>query len=165
METDRSIAEREVSARRTEIIDRLAGFAVHDVLLFRSDDHAVHARQEQQWQPVLDRINKRYALDFQPTDGLETPLCNEKQAALLKTVLEGLPLKELTAVYDASMHMRSVLLALALVRGDISAGEAFELSELEELYQMQKWGADEEAENRRRLLQKSLSDIEKYVRP
>ena len=59
--------------------------------------------------------------------------------------------------------MRSVLLALALVKGKISANEAFELSELEELYQARKWGTEPVAEARRNSIKNLLISTEKYL--
>ena len=59
--------------------------------------------------------------------------------------------------------MRSVLLALALVKGKISANEAFELSELEELYQARKWGVEPIAEARRDSIKKILINVEQYL--
>ena len=72
--------------------------------------------------------------------------------------------KELSGFYVAALNMRSVLLALALVKGKISASEAFELSELEELYQARKWGVDQIAETRRDSIKKILISAEQYLR-
>ena len=59
--------------------------------------------------------------------------------------------------------MRSVLLALALVKGKINANKAFELSELEELYQARKWGTEPVAEARRNSIKNLLISTEKYL--
>ena len=59
--------------------------------------------------------------------------------------------------------MRSVLLAVALIKGHINATEAFELSELEELYQARKWGSEPVAEARRNSIKDSLISAEKYL--
>ena len=69
----------------------------------------------------------------------------------------------LTAFYLAALNTRSVLLATALVKGHINADEAFELSELEELYQARKWGKEEVAEARRKSIKDTLNSIEKYL--
>lgn len=164
MQFDWETAEHEVSAHRADTIDRLAGFARHDVLLFWSDENELYAKQLEQWQPILDWIKNQFTLEFQTTNGLETPTQNEALTDLLKTELEHLSNKDLTAIYAAATHMRSVLLALALLKGKISAAEAFELSELEELYQIQKWGMDEEAENRRQMLKHFLLETENFIK-
>ena len=71
--------------------------------------------------------------------------------------------KELSGFYIASLNMRSVLLALALVKGRITAEQAFELAELEELYQANKWGTEPIAEARRNSIKATLKQVEQYL--
>jgi len=42
----------------------------------------------------------------------------------------------------------STVLALAVVAGEISGAQAFELSRIDEIYQAEKWGQDAEAAKR-----------------
>ena len=72
--------------------------------------------------------------------------------------------KELAAFYLAALNMRSVLLAAALVKGRLNARQAFEASCLEELWQAEKWGVEEEAEKRRQSLKQELVEIEDFLK-
>ena len=56
-----------------------------------------------------------------------------------------------------------VLLAAALVKGKINAEEAFRAAFLDELWQAETWGADEEAENRRQTIKNEICEIEKFL--
>lgn len=155
---------KDIEQHRQEIIDRLAGFSLNDVLLFWSADEEVFAEQKSKWLPIISWANQTLNSRLEYTDSLEAPRSNEEALAGLKTYLDGFSDKELSAFYMASLSMRSVLLGLALVKGKISADEAFELSELEELYQTRKWGKEPEAEARRNNLRETLRGIEKYLR-
>ena len=77
--------------------------------------------------------------------------------------METLSDRELTAFYAAALKMRSVLLAAALVKGKINAEEAFRAAFLDELWQAETWGADEEAENRRQTIKNEICEIEKFL--
>ena len=60
--------------------------------------------------------------------------------------------------------MRSVLLAAALVKGRINAKEAFDAAFLEELWQNESWGVDEEAAKRREEMREELQQIEDFLK-
>ena len=72
--------------------------------------------------------------------------------------------KELGAFYVAALNMKSVLLAAALVKGKINANQAFEAAFLEELWQNENWGADEEALKKREELKQELVDVENFLK-
>ena len=71
--------------------------------------------------------------------------------------------KELACYYAATLNMKSVLLALALVKGRIDAKKAGELAYLEELWQNEMWGTDSEAVKRRNERCNELAVIERYL--
>ena len=60
--------------------------------------------------------------------------------------------------------MKSVLLAIALVKKKLNADEAFNAAYLEELWQAESWGVEEEAEKRRSELKKELHEIEDFLK-
>lgn len=155
--------EKDVSAHRADIVERLVQFSLNDVLLFLSPESDLRALQEQKWLPVLRWIKQNLKLDFKTTETLESPTENMASAINLQNFLSSLTNRQLTALYIAAVHMRSVLLAMAMVKGRLSAQEAFELSELEELYQAERWGKDFEAEQRRESLKHTLSEVENYL--
>lgn len=70
----------------------------------------------------------------------------------------------MAAFYLAALDMRSVLLAAALVKGHLNAEEVYEAAFLEELWQAENWGIDEEAEEKRRELKAELEEIEDFLK-
>ena len=161
---DWKIIENDVRKNRNALIERLVNFALNDVLLFWSTDEKVQKEQEKKWAPIIAWANKTINVDFKQTTTLETLKKNIDTSAQLKEYLSSLTDKELSGFYVAALNMRSVLLALALVKGKISAKEAFELSELEELYQANKWGIEPVAEARRNSIKDNLISAENFLR-
>ena len=92
------------------------------------------------------------------------PSQEEKSAERLKMFMESLSNKELAAFYVAALNMKSVLLASALIKGKINAKQAFEAAYLEELWQAENWGVEEEAEKRRQEVRQELKDIEEFLK-
>ena len=82
----------------------------------------------------------------------------------LKNIFVEMSDKELACYYAASLNMKSVLLALALVKGRIDANEAGRLSYLEELWQNEMWGTDDDAEKIRLERCAELKKIESYLK-
>lgn len=161
---DWKVIEQDIQKNREDLIDRLVNFALNDALLFWSTDKKVHQEQKEKWTPIILWANKTVNVDFKATDSLDVIKENIDTADRLKSYLKSLSNKELSGFYVAALNMRSVLLALALVKGKISAEEAFELSELEELYQARKWGSEPVAEARRNSIKNTLISTENYLR-
>ena len=161
---DWSVIEKDVHQNRDALIERLVNFALNDVLLFWSTDKKVHDEQEKKWSPILAWANKMVNGEFQKTSSIETPKKNIDTTLKLKDCLSSFSDKELSGFYVAALNMRSVLLALALVKGKINAKQAFELAELEELYQANKWGTEPIAEARRNSIKDALISAENYLR-
>ena len=164
MDYDWKKIEEDIRQHREELIDRLVIFSLNDVLLFWSSDEKLKQEQEKKWAPIIHWVDETVNARFKTTSGLETPSVNAETALELKKYINGMSDKELAAFYVAALNMRSVLLALALIKGRINAKQAFELSELEELYQIQKWGKVPEAEKRRQNLQKCIAAAEQYLK-
>lgn len=163
MEQNLKQVEEDIKQHRVEIIDRLVNFALNDVLLFWSTDKEVKKEQQEKWLPILKWVDDTLNTRFKQTTSLETDTSSKTAATELKKYLDNLSDKELTSFYVAALNMRSVLLAVAMIKGRINATEAFELSELEELYQARKWGSEPVAEARRNSIKDSLISAEKYL--
>lgn len=156
--------EEDVQQHRSEIIDRLVDFSLNDVLLFWSSEESLQKEQEKKWMPIIQWVDENVNAKFKATTGIDVTPTSTETLQELRNYINQFSDKELTAFYMAALNMRSVLLALALVKGRINATTAFELSELEELYQVRKWGKEPEAEARRKSLKASISDVEKYLK-
>ena len=71
---------------------------------------------------------------------------------------------DLTLVVHFTAVLGSVILALAVMRGGLEAGDAFDLSRLDALYQIERWGEDEEAAKIAMASRLDIIEIAKLIR-
>ena len=153
----------EIQERREDVIDRLLQFAPTDSLLFWGNNAGLAEKQERLWTPILSWANKEFHTRYATTDGLDVPEQEDGSFSQLRSFMENLSDKELAAFYLASVNMKSELLAAALVKGHISAEQAFDAANLEELWQTEHWGKESVSEERRQSLKRELHDIEQFL--
>ena len=156
-------AVKEISQYRDDIEKKLLEFARNDLLFFWGEKRDLYLKQKTEWQPIINWVEESLKVKVKKTDKLDTP-DNEEMQKPLKIAFERMSNKELACYYAAALNMKSVLLALALVKGKINAKEAGKLSYLEELWQNEMWGADEEAVKRRKERCDELAIIESYLK-
>lgn len=164
MKTNLKAAVADVAQNRDVIIDKLVEFSGTDMLMFWGENKDLIERQRKVWQPILDWAQETLEMEFKTTQGIEVPVQDEKTGMRMRQFLESLSNKELLAFFKAALDMRSVLLASALVKGRLSAEQAFEAAFIEELWQSENWGVVEEAQQRRDELRDELEEIEKFLK-
>lgn len=138
-----------VSAAREETAAEVARFAGSDLLCyFAEEPKALVARQQAQWGPLLDWAEDELELLFVRASGViyqAQPPETLHRAEALARELDDFRLAGLA--WGAALF-GSTVLALALLRGRVSGEEAFQLSRLDETFQQEQWGVDEEAAER-----------------
>ena len=155
--------QAELAPRRREAEADLLRFVATDVLLFWSEQEPLRQRQEKSWQPVLDWVAQKCGVKPLTTANLEVPEQDERLIQGLRADVAKMDDKKLAAMLAAALDMRSVLLAWALVEHRISAEEAYQAAWLEEIWQAEKWGVDEEAEARRQSYRRNLIEVETFL--
>lgn len=148
---------------REHLTEQLMGFARADCLLYWSPNEKVFAEQKELWLPILTWIGEMLHGDIKTTTSLDEPIENRKYSSALKEVIQELNETQFVAFYLSASLLRSILLALALVKGRLSADDAFEAAFVEEIWQAKIWGIDEEAEKRRQAIHSELKEIEKFL--
>ena len=118
--------------------------------------------QKKEWLPLINYMKSSYNIELIYTSKLFS--INQKPDSLfkLKNILNELNIFKLSAIYTLSQITKSIIISLALVNNKISAKKAFENSNLEELYQISKWGKDEEAFDRLNTIKVDIRNIKKY---
>lgn len=155
---------RVVKNNHEEIVDKLVKFSVTDMMLFWGDEKDLVARQKQIWNPILEWCQQLLETELIVTQTLNVPCPIQDSGVRIRIFLNSLSDKELSAFYVAALSMKSVLLASALVKGRINANEAFEAANLEEIWQNEQWGVEEDAENRRLEMKKELTAVEAFLK-
>jgi chaperone required for assembly of F1-ATPase len=146
-----------VSKEREAVIEELVGYAETDLLCYHAEEpQDLVARQVATWQPLLDWATETFEAPFQVTAGIMPARQPEPALRGVRRALETLSDLELTALASLTACCGSLIVALAVRHGQISAEEAFSVSQLDETFQIEQWGEDEEARKRRALLMRDI---------
>jgi chaperone required for assembly of F1-ATPase len=153
-----------VAPERRRIVADLMGFGGHDLLCYWTDETGeLLRRQQRHWQPLLDWAAADLGAPLRKTCGIASQPQPPESLAALERAIEALDDFALTALAAAAKAAASLVLALALTRGRIDAAEAFALSQLDELYQAERWGEDAEAAARRAALRGELESARRFL--
>lgn len=124
----------------------LAAYGQSDLLCYRAEGPApLAARQSELWDPILAWAQQRYDAVFELTQGvLHMPQPPETVARLGAAVAarDQFQLAGLSPLVTVS---GSLLIALALAEGAIGLEPAWAAATLDERWQAEHWGEDEEA--------------------
>ena len=154
-----------IPGAREATADQIAEYAGSDLLCYFAEAPAsLVERQAEHWGPVLDRAEQEIALAFVRAAGIRHRSQPEETLAQVKALaLEGGDFA-LAGLAFATPLFGSAILALALQRGWLTGDQAMELSRLDEAYQQEKWGIDEEAAERTARLFVEAQMLERWFR-
>jgi chaperone required for assembly of F1-ATPase len=148
--------------QRDQTIAETANYAGADLVCYRADHPpALAERQHAAWQPLLDWASERYASRLEVTAGIVPKRQAPATLARFTETVAAYDNFRLTGLHTATAACGSLIIALALSDGRLDATEAFALSQLDETFQIEAWGEDAEARQRREAL---AADIEATAR-
>ena len=130
-----------------EVSSLVSDYGDTDLLYYRADSpFELQMRQQSSWDPIIDWAEKNFEVKINCGTGiLYIPQDRELVYKLSKEISE-LSSFQLTALYDIVSITGSLILGLATINGRLSAEDAFNLSRIDELWQIEQWGVDEEAQ-------------------
>lgn len=152
-----------VTLQHAEVADMLAAYGDSDLLCYRAEapDELV-ARQCARWDPLLDWTQEVFGARLAPRAGvIHAPQDAAALQALTAEVHAMTPF-QLAAFHDLVAMSGSLVLALAVTRGRLEAEEAWALSRLDESWQEEQWGVDEEAAETAALKQGEFNHAARY---
>jgi len=136
-----------IRVQRDEVVGLLAAYGASDLLCYRAvGPEALIQRQAAGWDPLLDWAAEALGARLAVTRGVmpvaQDPAALERLAARVA----GLGIFHLAGFHDLVAISGSLVLALAVTEGRLDEAEAWALSRIDETWQIEQWGADEEAE-------------------
>ncbi len=153
-----------VAVEQTQVAEQIAAYAAHDLVCYRvAEPPELAARQAAVWQPLLDWVAVTYGAPLATTCGLAAaPHPPEALAALRRTVF-ALDHWRLTGLGSAVQAAGSLVVGLALRDRRLSAEAAFAASQVDEDFQIERWGEDPEAAARRASLLQDLAAAARFL--
>ena len=149
---------------KNQLIEHICAYAQSDVLCYRVEKPIDLAeRQEAEWQPVLDWLFVSRGIDLRVTSGISQVEQEPVVLEFVKSNVSSFDQYQLTGLHAATINSGSVVLALALIDKFIDFEKMMELSSLEELYQMEKWGRDIEIIQRHEALRQEIYNAGRFM--
>ncbi len=152
------------ATQRDQIVAETANYAGTDLVCYRADHPPeLGVRQQSAWQPLLDWATLRYDAALAVTSGV---IPTGQSAASLKALAAAVAALDdfrLTALHTLTAACGSLVIALALLEGQVDAEAAFTASQLDETFQIEAWGEDAEAAERRRALAADIESAARFV--
>lgn len=132
--------------QRAEVVGLLAAYGASDLLCYRAaGPEALAERQAAAWDPVLDWAAEVFGARLAVTRGVMPVAQDAAAVARLEAEVAGLSVFRLAGFHDLVAISGSLVLALAVIRGRLGVAEAWDLSRIDEAWQVEQWGEDEEA--------------------
>lgn len=136
-----------VTIQFDEVANMLCDYGDSDLLCYRAAHPKELAdRQAEQWNPVLDWAAESLGARLEPRIGVMHAPQDADALSALKNPVFKMSVFEMAAFHDLVTISGSLVLGLAVAQKYCSAETAWTLSQLDETYQSEVWGADEEAD-------------------
>ena len=136
-----------VSPQLTEVADHLAEYAGTDMVSYRATHpEELISRQMSVWDPLMQKVDATYGAKLETTSGV-MPISQPKEALMrLRAAMDGMTAFALTGFHDLVTIPGSFVIALAAVNEWETLDDLWQAARLDELWQIEQWGVDEEAE-------------------
>jgi chaperone required for assembly of F1-ATPase len=150
---------------RAKAAEQILAYGKSDLLCYRAEaPEELILRQAAQWDPLLDWADRNLGARLAVGQGIAFV---EQPAASLLALEKAVWRYDafgLVGLHAAATITGSLVLALALAEGRLTAAHALELAQLDETWQAEKWGQDAAAEARVAKLKTDLEAAERFLR-
>lgn len=135
-----------VMIQHAEVADMIADYGDSDLLCYRADSpRELCERQAMAWDPFLEWADKALNARLLPRAGVIHQPQDPRSIENLRRSVHAFDAFELTAIHDLVGLSGSLILGLATARGHESPEAVWEISRIDERWQAEQWGDDDEA--------------------
>ncbi len=153
-----------VAPRASAVAAEITRYGETDLLCYRdAAGGALTRHQNAAWQPVLDWLAEAHGARLKPVAGV-MPATQDKAAldALRRAVDAHEPFR-LAALHTAVTATGSAALGMALIGGRLTACQAWRCARLDDEWQAERWGEEEDARQRGAALREELAAVERFA--
>lgn len=146
-----------VADDQKRIADEIVKFAGADQVIYRAHEpEDLVARQAEHWNPVLDWAMAQLDAPFATTTGIVHKQQSTEALGAFARHVEKLDPWSLTALHNLATITGSALIAAMLAEGALDREAAWRAAFVDEDWEIQLWGQDEEATRRRAALRREF---------
>lgn len=154
-----------VQTQFDEVAGLITAYAETDLLCYRAVSPVeLVARQAAAWDPLLAWSSARWGIEWQVTAGIMPVAQAPETLAVLRAHVTGFTPFELTAFHDLVAMSGSLVIGLAVTEGHAPADALWDVSRIDEAWQAELWGADDEAEATAALKRAAFSHAAQFLR-
>ncbi|MDW3181123.1 MULTISPECIES: ATP12 family chaperone protein [unclassified Roseobacter] len=136
-----------VAVQHAEVADMLAAYGDSDLLCYRAEQPAeLVARQSERWDPLLAWAEQALGARLEARTGVIHVPQDAQALAALKARVHALSDFQLAAFHDLVSLSGSLILGFAATQDVQTIQALWEISRLDEIWQAEQWGKDDEAE-------------------
>jgi chaperone required for assembly of F1-ATPase len=151
-----SVIDR-IIPQRAAVIDEISKFGGSDVICYGATDPAdLAALQLETWTPLRDWARAALGANLKATAGVSPITQSDVAMEALKAAVTSHDDWQLSALHEAVSITGSLVIGLALSHGRVTAPEAWSAGQLDELFQVARWGEDSLAAAARAAKQRAL---------
>jgi len=137
----------QIAPDQSVFASRLAKYAEADLACYRSEwPPELVSRQAESWDLLLAWGRRRYDVDFATTTGLLHVAQSQATVDRLAQAVAELDAFHLAALSPLVTTGGSLVAALAVMEGVMTAEEAWKAVSIDDRFQLDQWGSDKEAE-------------------
>ncbi|TSK14652.1 ATP synthase mitochondrial F1 complex assembly factor 2 [Bagarius yarrelli] len=126
---------------KDQMISAALKFLETDTICYRVEDPpGLVELQKNEWDPVMDWIEKRYNVVIGSSSSIMGPQIPEETKETFCQHLQSYTLWSLTGLEYVISQLKSLILSFGLIDRHLTVEHAVLLSQLEEQYQIQRWG-------------------------
>jgi chaperone required for assembly of F1-ATPase len=152
-----------VAPQFAEVAALLAAYGETDLLCYRATGpQELIDRQAAGWDPLLDWAAQTYGAPLLVTAGVVHITQPEPSVRALWAAVHGFDNFRLAALHDLIAITGSLVLALAVTARRLTAAEAWDLSRIDETWQNELWGVDDEAAELEAFKREALLAAERF---
>jgi chaperone required for assembly of F1-ATPase len=160
-----STALDRMPSQRQAAIEEVVAYAETDLVCYRAaEPFELVQRQHQAWQPMLEWLTRTYGVKLAVTTSVRPVAQPAAARARLRSAIEELGDWPLVGIHMATTALGSLVLGLGLLHGRLDADAALSASLLDELYEIERWGSDFEAERRQEALRRDVTGAARFLR-
>ncbi|WP_299781074.1 ATP12 family chaperone protein [uncultured Roseobacter sp.] len=136
-----------VAIQHAEVADMLAAYGDSDLLCYRAEQPAeLVARQSERWDPLLAWAEQVLGARLEARAGVMHVPQDAQALAALTARVHALSDFQLAAFHDLVSLSGSLILGFAATQDVQTIQALWDISRLDELWQAEQWGVDDEAE-------------------
>ncbi|HEY9037501.1 MAG TPA: ATP12 family protein [Roseovarius sp.] len=136
-----------VAHQHAEVADMIAAYGQTDLLCYRATSpQELVLRQSEEWDPLLDWAESALGVRLRPVAGVMPEPQDPAALETLRRRVHAHDAFELAALHDLVALSGSLIIGLAAMHNAQDIGTLWQISRLDEAWQSELWGADEEAE-------------------